>query len=90
MDAQQVGDEAAAASSPDRVDGAWFVDGVTRMDDQQHAISALLRTVAVVESAESGGDTDDAPSAWLWLLALVAAVNPVIVAFGVPRRRVTP
>ena len=53
MDAQRVDDEAAAASSPDRVDGAWFVDGVTRMDDQQHAISALLRTVAVVESARA-------------------------------------
>ena len=90
MDAQQVGDEAAAAASPDRVDGAWFVDGVTRMDDQQHAISALLRTVAVVEAPSRRRRDDDAPSAWLWLLALVAAVNPVIVAFGVPTGRVTP
>ena len=83
MDAQVVDDEAAAAASPDRVDGAWFVDGVTRMDDQQHAISALLRTVAVVDATDTGDD--DAPSAWLWLLALGAAVNPVLVAFGVPR-----
>ena len=83
MDAQEVGAEAAAAPAPGRVDGAWFVDGVTRMDDQQHAISALLRTVAVVEDAADEGD--DAPSWWLWVLALVAAINPVLVAFGVPR-----
>ncbi len=37
-------DERAAASEPDpaRVAGAWFRDGVTRLDDQQHALSALL------------------------------------------------
>ena len=28
--------------SPDLVEGAWFRDDVTRMDDQQHALSALL------------------------------------------------
>jgi small neutral amino acid transporter SnatA (MarC family) len=84
MDAQRVDEEAASAPAPDRVDGAWFVDGVTRMDDQQHAISALLRTVAVVEGADADTN-DDAPSWGLWLLALVAAVNPVFVAFGVPR-----
>ena len=83
MDAQEVGADAAAAPAPERVDGAWFVDGVTRMDDQQHAISALLRTVAVVEDVADEGD--DAPSWWLWMLALVAAINPLLVAFGVPR-----
>ena len=83
MDAQEVGAEAAAAPAPERVDGAWFVDGVTRMDDQQHAISALLRTVAVVDNVADDGD--DAPSWWLWMLALVAAINPLLVAFGVPR-----
>ena len=46
IDAQRVGSEADAAPRPDRVDGAWFVGDVTRMDDQQHAISALLRTIA--------------------------------------------
>jgi small neutral amino acid transporter SnatA (MarC family) len=86
MDAQEVGEEAASAPDPERVDGAWFVDGITRMDDQQHAISALLRTVAVVEGADEVAGDDDAPSWWLWMLAIVAAVNPVLVAFGVPRR----
>jgi hypothetical protein len=37
-------DTAEAAVAPDRrrAEGAWFTDGVTRMDDQQHALSALL------------------------------------------------
>ncbi|CAN5735746.1 hypothetical protein BH23CHL2_BH23CHL2_16020 [soil metagenome] len=29
--------------------GAWFIDGVTRMDDQQHAISGLIYTADGVE-----------------------------------------
>jgi len=33
--------------------GAWFVDGVTRMDDQQHAISGLL---AAADLLDRGGD----------------------------------
>jgi hypothetical protein len=33
----------AAPSSPDpRERGAWFADGYTQMDDQQHAVAALL------------------------------------------------
>lgn len=30
--------------------GGWFTEGVTRMDDQQHALSALLRSRDVIES----------------------------------------
>ncbi|MET0144315.1 MAG: hypothetical protein ABW328_05965 [Ilumatobacteraceae bacterium] len=67
-----------------RTDGAWFIDGVTRMDDQQHAVSALLRTQAVVETPDGHGH--DAPSAWLWGLALVATFNPLFVALAVPSR----
>ena len=33
---------AAAWASPDLVEGAWFRYDVTRMDDQQHALSGLL------------------------------------------------
>jgi small neutral amino acid transporter SnatA (MarC family) len=57
------------------------------MDDQQHALAALLRTVAIVEAqGEAGGSRGGpAPSAWLWLAALVAAFNPGWVALGVPR-----
>jgi hypothetical protein len=31
-------------------EGAWFTNGVTRMDDQQHALSGLLRATAILES----------------------------------------
>lgn len=34
--------DAAAAPNPGRAAGAWFSGGLTRMDDQQHALSALL------------------------------------------------
>lgn len=30
--------------------GGWFTEGVTRMDDQQHALSALLRSREIIES----------------------------------------
>jgi hypothetical protein len=39
---QQDASDAAKYASPDRVEGAWFRDDVTRMDDQQHALSGLL------------------------------------------------
>jgi hypothetical protein len=41
-DRQVTAAEAAAAAQPERVRGAWFRDDVTRMDDQQHALTALL------------------------------------------------
>jgi small neutral amino acid transporter SnatA (MarC family) len=59
---EQVGSgEAESAASPDRVRGAWFLDGETRMDDQQHALSALLRTVPIAEAAagDSGAGADE-------------------------------
>jgi small neutral amino acid transporter SnatA (MarC family) len=77
--------DAASARNPSRVDGAWFFDdGETRMDDQQHALASLLRTEAIVEAGSPASD-DDAPSAWLWALALLLALNPARAAFGVPR-----
>jgi small neutral amino acid transporter SnatA (MarC family) len=85
--AQSDSEDAAGATRPDRVEGAWFRDGETRMDDQQHALAGLLRTVPIVEatSGTSLDAGDDAPSAWLWLIALVAALNPARAAFGIPR-----
>jgi len=89
--------EAHDFAVPERVRGAWFRDGETRMDDQQHALAALLRTVVIVDGVGpadsaaaagtgSGVQSRAAPSAWLWLVALVAAVDPGRVALGVPRR----
>ncbi|HEU0171713.1 MAG TPA: hypothetical protein VFR26_09695 [Acidimicrobiales bacterium] len=91
VDRQVDAAEAEEYPDPGRARGAWFRDGETRMDDQQHALSALLRTVAIVEAGEgaASGDGDgadtSAPAALLWAVALVAALNPVRAALGVPR-----
>jgi len=68
----------------DLQDGAWFIDDVTRMDDQQHAISALLRTTAIVETTPRPGHPS--PSAWLWALALLGIMNPLAIGLAVPTR----
>ena len=78
-------DEAAGAARPERVKGAWFNDGETRMDDQQHALAALLRTIPIVQAREAGGFSDRPPSGWLWAAALLLALNPARAAFAVPR-----
>jgi hypothetical protein len=89
--AQSGADDAADAARPERVEGAWFRDGETRMDDQQHALAGLLRTIPIVEAGEgsnAGGlsaPDAEAPSGWLWVLVLVLALNPARVAFAVPR-----
>ena len=92
--AQSDREDAANAAQPGRVEGAWFREGETRMDDQQHALAGLLRTIPIVEAREASGagsdTTDETPSAWLWALVLVAAVNPVRAAFGIPRRGRSP
>jgi small neutral amino acid transporter SnatA (MarC family) len=80
-------EDAADSAQPARVEGAWFRDGETRMDDQQHALAAVLRTVPIVaageaDPADGGGD---APSGWLWAIVLVVALNPARAAFGIPR-----
>jgi small neutral amino acid transporter SnatA (MarC family) len=69
---------------PTAVDGAWFIGDLTRMDDQQHAISALLRTTAIVDSTPSPGHP--APSGWLWAVALLALLDPLAVGMAVPLR----
>ena len=84
IDAQSDAAEAAREKNPSRVEGAWFRDGETRMDDQQHALSALLRTQAIVRAgAGSGGADDETPAVWLWGLVLVLALNPIRAAFGI-------
>ena len=89
MEAQADRDDAAGAVRPARVEGAWFHDGETRMDDQQHALAALLRTIPVVAADERVGSSsdlgDEVPSGGLWVIALVLALNPARAAFGIPR-----
>jgi small neutral amino acid transporter SnatA (MarC family) len=88
VDAQSDRDDAAGAARPARVEGAWFHNGETRMDDQQHALAALLRTIPIAragQASSSGSSSNDAPSGWLWAAALVLALNPARAAFAVPR-----
>jgi hypothetical protein len=52
---RQVSQSGAAVSpGPDLRRGAWFTNDATRMDDQQHALSALLDAGPIVrgEGAE--------------------------------------
>ena len=41
--------ESFGYADPGRTAGAWFQFGVTQMDDQQHPLSALLRTLPILE-----------------------------------------
>jgi small neutral amino acid transporter SnatA (MarC family) len=77
--------DAVGAAAPRRVEGAWFVDGTTRMDDQQHALAGLLRTIPIAQAAGSAPSGNDSPSDWLWAAVLLLALNPARAAFGVPR-----
>jgi len=84
VDAQVTTDEAAEYPDPSKVEGAWFIDDVTRMDDQQHALSALLFTIPIAQAAPF--DTGHpAPAAWLWILVVLGTINPVRAAFSMPR-----
>src|SRR4029079_19434875 len=51
----------------------------------QHATSAQLRTKLIVDSRALNG-AQDAPSALLWAVALIATFNPLFVALALPRR----
>lgn len=55
VDRQITPDQAATDAEPDRTMGAWFRLGDTQMDDQQHALSALilLREYRAVGSSET-------------------------------------
>jgi small neutral amino acid transporter SnatA (MarC family) len=84
VEAQVDREEAAQYPDPGKVEGAWFIDDVTRMDDQQHALSALLLTMPILEAVPF--DTGHpAPAAWLWILVILGTINPFRAAFSMPR-----
>ncbi|HZC12538.1 MAG TPA: hypothetical protein VE270_00840, partial [Thermoleophilaceae bacterium] len=85
VEEQSDAEDASGAARPERVEGAWFVDGTTRMDDQQHALAGLLRTIPIAQAGGSASSGEDTPSGWLWALALLLALNPARAAFAVPR-----
>ncbi len=84
--------EAADAPDPAKVAGGWLWNGVTRMDDQQHALSALVLAAERVDPAvvAAGGVLPRrAPvpaSPWLMVLAGFAALNPVRLGLAGRRR----
>jgi hypothetical protein len=86
-------DEAAEAPDPAKAEGAWLWEGVTRMDDQQHALSALVMATDRVDPAvlEAGGQLPRrAPvpeSPWLMFIAALAALNPIRLALASTRSR---
>jgi hypothetical protein len=51
--------QAAGDARPEVTRGAWFADGRTQMDDQQHALSALLGAVPIVGPGPPG---EEAPA----------------------------
>jgi small neutral amino acid transporter SnatA (MarC family) len=58
---------------------------MTRMDDQQHALAGVLRTVAIIDASRLLDLDGDPPGAWLWALALLLALNPARAVFAIPR-----
>jgi small neutral amino acid transporter SnatA (MarC family) len=90
VSAQSDAGDASGAARPGRVEGAWLLDGVTRMDDQQHALSGLLRTIPIARARTTPDPDGHTPSAWLWAAALILALNPARAAFAIPRARRSP
>jgi hypothetical protein len=45
-------EEALDYARPDVARGAWFYKNTTRMDDQQHALSALILAIEILETGE--------------------------------------
>jgi hypothetical protein len=46
-------EEANRSADAARTLGAWFTDDITRMDDQQHALSGLLRAAPILATRET-------------------------------------
>ena len=65
---------------PSRVAGAWLRGGVTQVDDQQHAMSALLQANVVNDRiVQSGGELprrESVPSSLLVALLTILLLNP--------------
>lgn len=53
VERQATAEDAASTARPDLVEGAWFRDGETRMDDQQHAMSGLTYAADMIDGRVS-------------------------------------
>ncbi|QQS25206.1 MAG: hypothetical protein IPM43_02085 [Actinomycetota bacterium] len=86
---RQVGtEEAAGFAQPSLVEGTWLWFGVTQMDDQQHALSALLGAESRLDAGGVLPRRDPVPSsAWLVAAVVLFVVNPVRFGCGAPTDR---
>ena len=85
LDRQIDQDEASEYAVPERVTGAWLQFGITQMDDQQHALSALVLArssgVTAPETITMLPRRATVPeSAVLVVLAALVLVNPLRLA----------
>ncbi|HWC69290.1 MAG TPA: hypothetical protein VG478_14570 [Acidimicrobiales bacterium] len=81
LDRQIDADEAAALPDPNASRGAWTQFGITQMDDQQHALSALLAATDRLADVDQIPRRSPVPTAaWLVVIAAIAALNPVRLA----------
>jgi small neutral amino acid transporter SnatA (MarC family) len=80
--------EAAVLPDPAASRGAWTQFGITQMDDQQHALSALLAATSRRADIDQIPRRSPVPTAaWLVVVAAAAALNPARLAVRGPRRR---
>jgi hypothetical protein len=69
--------EALSYVSPDDVRGSWLWFDITQVDDQQHAVSALVAAERILDAGGELPRRDTLPhSWWMLVLAVVAVVNP--------------
>jgi hypothetical protein len=69
--------EAAELPLPEASRGAWTQFGITQMDDQQHALSALLAARSRLADVDQIARRSPVPtSVWLVVVTAVAALNP--------------
>jgi hypothetical protein len=53
-DRQVTAAEASRSADAALTEGAWFTEGSTRMDDQQHALSGLIRAAPIIRESKAG------------------------------------
>ena len=56
--------------------GGWFRDGITRMDDQQHAASAMLWAAVLADLPSTSSTRGRVVNAFLAVVAVLGAWNP--------------
>ncbi|MEY4362526.1 MAG: hypothetical protein RL391_1832, partial [Actinomycetota bacterium] len=81
VERQVSADESTRYAEPDRVRGSWLWFEQTQVDDQQHAISALVGAEKLLSTSDVTPRRDALPGSWLLVaLSVVLAVNPAVVA----------